>query len=445
MNLQSKEFFVLALLITYVAYVVFKTARHSSDSDQLVPKIGTWWGVSAGLFTLFGGGEIVTLSSLGYLYGWAAVSLVVGYSISFAVLGFMVSKIDPSRLSGFVSLPDFIGSNFGNISKHLTFVVSFAAFFALLVLQFTVGGSLLSEFSGLNYNLIIAVIGATTCSYLLFGRYRAVQITDQIQGIAMLALGIAMLIALEMADSPSGEVTKRATSSMPSEMFISLVVTGLFVAASSADVWQRLCAATSPKSQRLGGVLGGLGLLLLGIVFTAAGVIARKLLGDSADPNTIINALVSSSLGPIGSYIALALATCAILATADTEIFLLASMSAKIVCFDNKGDSNGRSPGRLLPWLLIGVSIAACCMAVWTRDAAKVYTWILMLIVALAPATLAALFGQKSRWGLLIIGVPLTAILILGPLGFVTLETIYLVPSVALLVTLLLGCRHAAK
>ena len=445
MTMQAKEFFVLALLIAYVAYVILKTARYPMDSDQLVPKIGTWWGVSAGLFTLFGGGEIVTLSSLGYLYGWAAVSLVAGYSISFAALGFMVSKIDPARLIGFVSLPDFIGSNFGTTSKNLAFAVSFAAFFALLVLQFTVGGSLLSEFSGLNYNLIIAVISTTTCSYLLFGRYRAVQITDQIQGVAMLALGFAMLIALWMAAPPPGVVSELSASPMPLEMFISLVVTGLFVAASSADVWQRLCAATNPRSQRLGGTLGGLGLLLLGIVFTAAGVVARKLLGDSADPNTIVNNLVSSSLGPVGSYIALALATCAILATADTEIFLLASMSARIACSDSKGNSNGRSPVRLLPWLLIGVSILAYCMAVWAKDAATIYTWILMLIVALSPATLAALFGKKSRWGVLIIGIPLAAIFIFGPLGFVTLETIYLVPSLALIVTLLLGCRHVSK
>jgi Na+/proline symporter len=423
----------LLLLASFVGYAIFASRRKAVNETQLVPRAASWWGVSSGLFTLVGGGEIITLSSLGFAFGWSAISLFIGYAAAFAFLGFSVKR-DEILAEGAVSLPDRLQAMYGRFVGRSAFVISFAAFLALLVLQFTVGGSLLADLLSVPYWLTLVLLSGAVALYLVIGRYFAVLETDKLQGYVMGLLGVLMLCVLGLGLRSSNQASfaqASGTDSMPVGMIISLTVTGFFVAAASSDVWQRMIAAKSPRDRKIGGIVGGIGLLWQGVVFTALGVVARNVLGSTADPNTLVGQMISQQLGAGGAVLAISLVTCAVLSTADTEVYLLASMIEKM-----------RSKSGLIrsgfSYLIVAVSAAACLLAVFLRDAVTTYTWILMLVMTIAPLAIITLFVKVHRIAAVTsVLVSISAVLVLRAIEWLTLENMYVIPAAVSLLLVL--------
>ena len=123
--------------------------------------------VGGALFSLIGGGELVTLTSLAVVYGLPAISLFAGYALGFVFLALSASRIRAQSQDHFVSIPDFISRQYGRMAGKLVFLVSFLAFFSMLVLQFVAGGQILGALAGWQYHVGVLAIAGVTVVYLV--------------------------------------------------------------------------------------------------------------------------------------------------------------------------------------------------------------------------------------------------------------------------------------
>ena len=205
------------------------------------------------MFTLIGGGEFVTLASLGYLFGWSAIALFVGYSLGFVFLGVLAHRIRENSASrDYLSLPDYAFDKFGPFVGLLVLTISFAAFFALLMLQFSAIGSIVPDLTGISRGTAIIVSGLVVIGYLFVAGFRAVVRTDVLQACSMIILVPMILYFLVTETGVHIDFAAGSEGTLPLDLWASLVATGALIAAASADVWQRAFAARTNLSATVG-------------------------------------------------------------------------------------------------------------------------------------------------------------------------------------------------
>ena len=267
---------VVVIYAGVMLVVAFLSRHHTTGDDYLMAgRSAGRLAVAASLFTLIGGGELVTLTALAYTYGWSGLALFVGYALAFSFLGVIAPRIRRQvAQEAPVSLPDYVHSRYGTSAGHLVFLFSFLAFFALLLLQFSAGGQILSGLLGLSYELSVLLVATIATMYLLIGGLRTVFATDMLQGVGMLVLmPILMFASSRFADT---QRTISEPETLPVAIFLSLVISGFFVGASSADVWQRCYAAKSDSVARVGFIVGAVLLMIFGVLLVRLGLIARS-------------------------------------------------------------------------------------------------------------------------------------------------------------------------
>nr|VFK17016.1 MAG: Na+/proline symporter [Candidatus Kentron sp. LFY] len=353
--------------------------------------------IAAGLFTLIGGGELVTMASLGFVYGRSGIALFVGYAVAFFFLGIVAGKIrSGANEKKYISLPDYVHDNFGKSSGLIVFIFSFLAFFALLMLQLSTAGAVISPFINLSYNQIVFLIGFVVFIYLLVGGFRVVLITDVIQGIAMIVLLPLLAYIVLLSNNPSVN-TLPTTESLPVAIWISMIVTGFFVASASADIWQRAYAAKSDSAARNGLMVAGILFLLFGFILVEIGIYAREI--GTADPNSAFVETITTGLPVWAAILAVLMVVSAVMSTSDTEMFVLTGMlqhelrqfpfilgKASTILNSVKGAR-----------VFIGiVAIFAIGFAMMFSDLVDIYTWLLSAIVVISPIILFSLFWKAS-------------------------------------------------
>lgn len=388
---------MIPLIILYgiVVLAISLWYRHHSTGDEYLmgDRRASSFLVGAALFTLVGGGELVTLTSLAYTFGYAALALFLGYAIGFCFLGLLAGKIRldlPERLH--LSLPDYIHVNFGPTAGHTVFLISFGAFFSMLLIQFTAGGQVLSALTALSYEQSVLLTAGIATVYLFIGGFKTVLATDVVQGAARLLL--MPLIVIVAARGLSASMVHKPIEALPIKIWISLVVTGCFSSASSADVWQRIYAARSEKAAR-NGLFGGAALLMLfGYALVALGLVARTASTVTSADSAFTQAL-STMLPHWAVIAAVVLVLSTIMSTADTEMFLLSGMAVREL-IRLKGENN---PLRITAkesvietrWFMIVITTTAVGLSLVFRELVPIYTWLLSAILVMAPTILASL------------------------------------------------------
>ncbi|OYD06653.1 sodium/pantothenate symporter [Paludifilum halophilum] len=128
--------------------------------------------------------------------GWVLLAmsqLVTGY-FTLAVLGKKFAIM--SRKIGAVTLVDFLQARYR--SKGVVLWSSFAILlflFSAMAAQWVGGGRLIQSFTGIPYEAALFIFAVTVLGYVAVGGFRAVAITDAIQGVIMVAGTVVLLIA----------------------------------------------------------------------------------------------------------------------------------------------------------------------------------------------------------------------------------------------------------
>lgn len=392
--------------------------------------------VSFGLFTLVGGGTFVANTSLGFTFGVYGFSLFFGNGIAFLVLGLFAHRIRALYAEYMpISIVDYIYKRYGRIAGWITFLVTFLAFFGLLVMQFMAAGTLLEPVLGLSYIEIVVAVGLIATSYLVLAGFRAVMGTDILQGIIIVILIPALILIAKPADV-------QAVHWLPAEVdwvaVAGLAYAGFISAMASSDIWQRAFAASDARVARTGFIVGAAVLSFLGFMLILLGIFAAATGSTNADE--AFGYMMQTRL-PNWASIPLALMILSvIISTVDTEIFLLGGLAerqlGRIVGRPEEQLAAGTSLGRSRLWV-VSCALAAIVCAIFYQDLVTLYGWLLSLSLIIGPLTFASLFFRiRPVVGALILVLNCVIFGIAILLDLVSIDNSYIIaiPSTAILI-----------
>ncbi|MBI5450158.1 MAG: hypothetical protein HY940_02260 [Gammaproteobacteria bacterium] len=441
---------IFIVIIAYSALVVavsLATRKHKTVDEYLMGgRNASPAYVGSALFTLVGGGELITLTALAYTYGWAGLSLFLGYALGFAFLAIYAGRIRANDTGArALSLPDYAHQNFGPIAGHLVFLVSFAAFFSMLIIQFVAGGQILQQLLKIDYALCVLIVASVAAVYLVIGGFKTVLATDMIQGISRLLL--MPLIIVAVAAGVKGGLHPFSAETLPIMVWVSLTITGFFAAASSADVWQRIYAARSDRAASGGLIIGAASMLMFGALLALLGILTKEG-GITLSPDSAFVDAISSGLPAWAAYLTVILVLSTIMGTADTEIFLLAGILGRELLrirgvrdVEAMAHRQSISKSRVLVIVIAG---SAVVLSLIFRELVAIYTWLLSAILVISPMVLGSLFIKPKQWQVqwsMVLNLALFTIL--AVLGLLSPENAYLIviPGFLLFGTLVLRSR----
>ena len=390
---------LFALYGLVLVAIGFSFRKHATANDFLIGKrkLG-WLSVAASIFTLIGGGELAALSTFSFLYGNESIFLFVGYSIGFVLLGLLAQRIKrETDQHNMHSLPDYFYEKYGTGAGLISTAISILAFLALLVIQYSAGGYILSSLTSLDYGVSVGLCGFIVLGYLVLGGFKSVIATDVLQGIIMLTLLPILWIATKNVDYTS--VT--ADGSLGINLILSLTIAGIFTALASADVWQRICAAKNAKSAFVGLTVAAVLFIVFGFGIIEIGEFVKAAAPTTNPDNAFVEG-VTQLLPQAFSTFILLLVFSAILSTADTEVFLLSTLVTREFSRWRGGyKSNIETSNQLITshakFCLVFVSLIAMILAVFFSNLTSTYIFLLGLILVLSPTLLIGLFVTINR------------------------------------------------
>ncbi|MDL2266622.1 sodium/pantothenate symporter [Desulfovibrio sp. OttesenSCG-928-G15] len=129
--------------------------------------------------------------------GWVLLAMIQ-VPTTFLTLGIMGRRLAAySRRTGAVTISDFLRARYG--SKTLVMATSLFMllfFMAVMLSQFIGGARIFEAATGVPYSVGLMLFGLTVIAYTTIGGFRAVVITDVVQGFVMLFAAVALLVGI---------------------------------------------------------------------------------------------------------------------------------------------------------------------------------------------------------------------------------------------------------
>lgn len=346
--------------------------------------------IAASVFTLFGAGEIVTLTAFVYLYGISSFSLFLGIIMGFFVMVLLIKRIrkDSEKYKPYTQT-DYMRKFLGPKSEKMSLILSIIAIGSLLIIQLVVGGLLISTLTGLSYTISVILISFVIAIYLTLGGFNSVLTTDVLQAFSMIVLISFLLILYNPPGSSISELFSISKNVIPPIDFIVLFVLGFFAVMGGADVYQRVFSAKNKEEAKKGLKLAGILWLIFGALMLFLGL---KIFSQFplADPNNAFFVFLSSGLSTVFLAFLSVFILASIFSTADTELFLTSILIGKLILGKRKLDT---LIGQILVWLII---ILGAIIAIFFNNLVDIFYLVLFTLMVMGPIMLARLFGRGN-------------------------------------------------
>ncbi|MDI4497525.1 sodium/pantothenate symporter [Moraxella nonliquefaciens] len=311
--------------------------------------------------------------------GWVLLSMIQVPAI-WLTLGTLGKKFAMlARQTDSITINDLLFARYQNkIVVYLACLSLLFAFFGMMVVQFIGAGRLLETSLGLPYEWSIGIFALVIGLYTFIGGFRAVVLTDTIQGIVMLVGTILLLGATLMATggidnamttlntidprllTPTGVDDKLSATFMLS--FWVLVCFGLIGLPHTAV---RAMAYKDSRSLHQGILVGTVVMTVLVLGMHLAGVLARAVIPELDVPDKVIPTLMMTVLPPFVAGIFLAAPMAAIMSSIDSMLIQSSSTLIKDLYLSIKPDAihNEHKIKRYSTTLTLGFTIILAIVA----------------------------------------------------------------------------------
>ncbi len=393
--------FDLGLLIVYALVCIgigFWSSRGHKDDDFLIAgrKMTLFGFVSSVVASYIGGAAIVAYSAYVYQFGISAIAVFAGTALGFLI--FIPYAIKLRKISSekeFLTLSDWFFYKYGKQTGIASAVILFIVYFGMLLNQFIAGSSILSHISGWSYETALLISSSIITVYLVAGGFKSVIKTDIFQYIILFVLfGFLGYILIKEDNSFSEELFDM--SRMDPMMTIAFIAFGILIIFQSAEYWQRVYAAKNESVVKKGLIGSAIFVVLSGFAITIVGLSAHEY-APNIEPRDAfsegLTILVPAKY--IGAGLVLLFA--AIMSSADTIIFVLASSVAKdyISHFSNK-DMTQHNLMIQTKIFIILFSIIGFILAYFFRDLITVILFITGIGFTIIPAAIASFHFKIS-------------------------------------------------
>jgi len=323
----------LGLLILYALVCIgigIWASKGQKDEDYLIAgrKLKLWPFMASVVASYIGGAAIVAYTAYVYQFGISAIAVFLGTSIGFIV--FIPYALKIRRISSkkqFHTLSDWFYYKFNKKAGLLSAIILFIVYFGMLLNQFIAGSSILSSISGLSYETALLFSSIIISIYLFAGGFRSVIKTDIFQYIVLFVMFVFLGFIL-MRDEYASTMDLFDVSDLNIPMTISFIAFGIFIIFQSAEYWQRVYAAKDENVVKKGFIGSAILALVTGAAITLIGLAAHKNIPGIEARDAFaqgLTLLIPKKFMSTGLILIFA----AIMSSADTIIFVLASSLAK--------------------------------------------------------------------------------------------------------------------
>ncbi|MFD1204533.1 sodium/pantothenate symporter [Sporosarcina contaminans] len=278
-------------------------------------------------------------------FGWvllAMIQVVTGYFVllilgkKFAILG---------RKYNAVTMIDFLKVRYKSSAVAILSAIAIIIFlFSAMTAQWVGGGRLIESLTGLQYTTSLFIFAISVLVYVIIGGFRAVAVTDAVQGAIMVVGTLVLLIGVIIAGGGIPAIMQDLLNENPN-LVTPFGADGSLTAAYVSSFWilvgvgvvglpQMAVRAMSYKSSRamhraliIGTIVTGIIMLNMHLI----GVFARPVLPGIEVADKVIPLLALEILPPWLAGIVLAAPMAAIMSTVDSLLLLVSSAIVKDV------------------------------------------------------------------------------------------------------------------
>lgn len=268
--------------------------------------------------------------------GWVLLAMVQIPTawLTLGILGKRFAII--ARRINAVTINDFLNERYGSRAVVIFGSLSMIVFFiAAMVAQFVGGARLFEGVTGMSYNTGLILFAASVVLYTTVGGFRAVALTDTVQGVVMVIGTVALLMGTLKAGGGIGTIVGDLKAIDPSLLtpygpkgfiskpfILSFWVLVCFGVIGLPHTAVRCMGYRDSRSMHRAIVIGTfvLGFLMLGMHL--CGVFGRAIVPDLAVGDRIMPVLTLRVLPPFFAGIFLAGPLAAIMSTVDSQLIL---------------------------------------------------------------------------------------------------------------------------
>ncbi len=278
-------------------------------------------------------------------FGWVLLAMsqvVTGYFV-LMILGKKYAIM--ARRYKAVTMIDFLKSRYDSTAVVLLSALSIIIFlFSAMAAQWIGGARLVESLTGLSYNSALFLFAVSVLVYVTIGGFRAVALTDAVQGAVMLVGTLVLLIAVIIAGGGIPNIVNDLINENPN-LVTPYGASGDLSAAYVSSFWilvgvgvvglpQIAVRAMSYKNSRsmhraliIGTIVTGFIMLNMHLI----GVFARPVLPGIDIGDKVIPLIALETLPPWVAGIVLAAPMAAIMSTVDSLLLLVSSSIVKDV------------------------------------------------------------------------------------------------------------------
>jgi Na+/proline symporter len=393
------------------------SSRGKKDEDYLIAgrSIRIFGFISTVVASYIGGAAIVAYSAYVYKFGISAIAVFLGTALGFIFFipyALKLRKISTERK--FLTLSDWFFYKYDKKTGIASAIILLVVYFGMLLNQFIAGSSILAHISGMKYDTALLISSSIIVIYLFAGGFKSVVKTDVFQYIIMFVLFFLLAYVLLKGDT-NFKSQMMDFSDMDPGMTIAFIAFGILIIFQSAEYWQRVYAARDNKVVKRGFIGSAILVLITGLAITIVGLSAHYEVHGIAPRNAFAEGLKvlvpAKFLG-----LSLVLLFAAIMSSADTIIFVLASSIAKdYISHFTKKEMTEHNLKIQTKIFVVLFSMVGFLLAFFFRNIIQVIIFITGVGFTIIPAAIASFhfkISQKAALASFISGVVYILILI---------------------------------
>jgi len=315
--------------------------------------------------------------------GWVLLSmaqLATGYFV-LMVLGKKFAIM--ARKYKAITIIDFLKGRYKSDTVVIISAISIIIFlFASMTAQWVGGARLIESLTGLSYKTALFIFAVSVLIYVIIGGFRAVALTDTVQGVVMLAGTVILLIATIMAGGGISNIISDLMAENPNLLtpygaerdLTPLYVSSFWILVGVGvvglpQISMRAMSYKNSKGMHTAIITGTsvVGAVMLGMHLI--GVFARPLIPGIEIADMVMPTLTMEVLPPFIAGIVLAAPMAAIMSTVDSLLILVSATIVKDVYINYiKKDATEKQIKRISFWVTATIGIAVVLFALSPPD-----------------------------------------------------------------------------
>ena len=340
-----------------------------------------------------GAAILLTYTALVYMYGMGALWYFVGSVFGLFVFYFFGLKIKKiADKEKFYTMPDFFFFMKGKFAGYLATIITIIIMFGWVVLNFTAGAKLVSEYTPISYDLSVMIVGVIILLYLIAGGFDAVVKTDIIQTFGIFLLFVLMMYLLTTT-STKPEVVFMDLFNIPVMQLISFFLAGFFIPMASPELWQRVYAIKNKKHFKRSIFLSSIFYIIVGFILLLIGLVIRTDIPDIAPDTSLIVGF--SRLLPVGlAGLSVVIIYSSVSSSADTYMFT-ASASVTQDFLEKTGLTKSTNLRKTMRYSMVVLMILGISMSLVLRDIVDATFFFVSLTMSLGLLVLVLWIAPK--------------------------------------------------